>query len=151
VDGLQAGLRVTEEVRRQMVAHCLAEYPLEGCGLLAAAPGSNHAAACYPTRNAAESARVYTIDPRDHLRADRDADGRGLEITGVFHSHTHTEAYPSPTDLAQAPVPGWHYVLVSLAGAEAMVRSFRIGDGKIEEEPLVVETLEAKPERTEPR
>ena len=52
--------------------------------------------------------------PPDHLRADRDAEGRGLEIIGVMHSHTHTEAYPSPTDVAQAPDPAWHYVIVSL-------------------------------------
>jgi [CysO sulfur-carrier protein]-S-L-cysteine hydrolase len=133
------GLRLTEGVRDEMVEHCLAEYPLEGCGLLATEPGSDLAVACYPTRNSAASARVYTIDPMDHLKADREADGRGLEIAAVFHSHTHTEAYPSPTDLAQAPVPEWHYVLVSLAGREPVVRSFRIADGKIAEEPLVVE------------
>ena len=69
----------------------------------------------YPCRNAAESSRVYTVDPRDHLRADRDAEERGLEIIGVMHSHTHTEAYPSPTDVAQAPDPAWHYVIVSLS------------------------------------
>ena len=68
----------------------------------------------YPTANAAASSRVYTVDPRDHLRADRDAEDDGLEIIGVMHSHTHTEAYPSPTDVAQAPDPSWHYVIVSL-------------------------------------
>ena len=67
----------------------------------------------------AASARVYTVDPKDHLRADRDAEARGLEIIGVFHSHTHTDAYPSPTDVAQAPDPGWHYVLVSLRDTPA--------------------------------
>ena len=62
---------------------------------------------------------MYTIDPKDHLRAERDAEDRGLEIIGVVHSHTHTEAYPSPTDVAQAPDPGWHYVIVSLKREDA--------------------------------
>ena len=62
---------------------------------------------------------MYTIDPKDHLRADRDAEGRGLEINGVMHSHTHTDAYPSPTDVAQAPDPAWHYVIVSLRARRA--------------------------------
>ena len=72
----------------------------------------------YRCRNAAESARVYTIDPHDHLRAERDAEANGWEIIGVVHSHTHTEAVPSPTDVAQAPDPGWHYAIVSLRDDE---------------------------------
>ena len=60
----------------------------------------------------------------------------GADIMGVFHSHTHTDAYPSPTDVAQASDPGWHYVLVSLRDTEPMVRSYRIVDGIIEEEPV---------------
>ena len=48
---------------------------------------------------------------------------------GVFHSHTHTDAYPSPTDVAQALDPGWHYVLVSLRDTHPVVRSYRIVDG----------------------
>ena len=63
--------------------------------------------------------RVYTIDPKDHLLAERDADDRDLEIIGVVHSHTHTEPYPSPTDVAQAPDPSWHYVIVGFEARRA--------------------------------
>lgn len=55
-----------------------------------------------------------------------------------MHSHTHTEAYPSPTDVAQAPDPTWHYVIVSLRAEAPTLRSFRIVDGAIEEEPVAV-------------
>ena len=58
----------------------------------------------------------------------------------MFHSHTHTEAYPSPTDVAQAPDPTWHYVICSLKRAEPVLRSFRIVDGKISEEPVVLQS-----------
>jgi [CysO sulfur-carrier protein]-S-L-cysteine hydrolase len=92
----------------------------------------------YPCRNAAASSKVYEVDPRDHLRADRDAEGRGLEILGVVHSHTHTEAYPSPTDVRQAPDPAWHYVLVSLKRDEASLRSYRIVDGEVAEEEVAL-------------
>jgi len=92
----------------------------------------------YPCANVAASSRVYTVDPRDHLRAERDAEGRGLEILGVMHSHTHTEAYPSPTDVAQAPDPAWHYVIVSLRAEAPVVRSYRIVDGAVAEEPIAL-------------
>ena len=124
-----------------MVGHCLDRLPEEACGLLAGPPGQSTAQICYPVRNADESARTYTIDPLGHLRADRDADERGLEVIGVFHSHTHTDAYPSATDVDKAPDPGWHYVVVSLRHAHAVVRSFRIEDGNVTEEPVVVEAL----------
>src|SRR3546814_9183803 len=97
-----------------MVGHPYDVLPDEAWGLLAGPPGTDRCPAFYPCRNAAESSRVYTIDPKDHLRADRHAEDLGLEINGVMHSHTHTDAYPSPTDVAQAPVPTWHYVIVSL-------------------------------------
>jgi proteasome lid subunit RPN8/RPN11 len=57
-----------------------------------------------------------------------------------MHSHTHTEAYPSPTDVAQAPDPGWHYVIVSLKRESAVLRSYRLVDGAIDEEPVALST-----------
>ncbi len=139
-------LRLARDVYLKMVAHCLDGLPLEACGLLAGPPAAasptdagQAATMCYPAANAAASARVYTVEPRDFLRADRDAERQGLEIVAVFHSHTHTDAYPSPTDIAQAPDPDWHYVLVSLRDVAPVVRSYRIVDGKITEEPVVLE------------
>ena len=92
--------------------------------------------------SAAESARLYEVHPLDHLHADREAEARGLQIAGVYHSHTHTDAYPSPTDVAQAPDPEWHYVVVSLREDEPMVRSYRIVDGEVSEEPIVADGLD---------
>jgi proteasome lid subunit RPN8/RPN11 len=112
------------------------EYPLEMCGLIAGIPGQDHAARFYPCRNTAASAKVYTIDPADHYRAELDADDRDWEIIGVVHSHTHSEPYPSATDVAQAPDPGWHYVIVSLKREAPELRSYRIVDGQITEEPV---------------
>ena len=132
-------LRLSDSTYLAIVGHSLDGLPDEACGLLAGPSGTDKCTAFYPCRNAAESSKVYTIDPKDHLRADRDAEAHGLEIVGVMHSHTHTEAYPSPTDVAQAPDPGWHYVLVSLRAETPTVRSYRIVDGNITEEQVVVE------------
>ncbi len=122
----------------EMVAHMLGALPEEGCGLLAGDPGTGQVLSWYPARNLARSARLYEIDPLDHLRADRDAEARGWQILGVAHSHTHTDAYPSQTDIDQAPDPAWHYVLVSLRHPDPAVRSFFIRDGSVEEEEVSV-------------
>jgi proteasome lid subunit RPN8/RPN11 len=131
-------LHLTEAVYHQMVAHCLTGLPEEACGLLGGDPEAAAVVTCYPTRNVAASAKLYTVDPKEHLRADRDAESGGHSIIGVFHSHTHTEAYPSPTDVTQAPDPTWHYVLVSLRDIRPVVRSYRIEGEVITEEPVTV-------------
>lgn len=128
-------LRLPVSLSDQMVAHCLTGLPDEACGLLAG-DGSGTVTRCYPTRNAAASAKVYSVDSRDLLGADRDAEAHGVALVGVFHSHTHTDAYPSPTDVTQAPDPGWHYVIVSLRDTHPVVRSFRIVEETVTEEPI---------------
>jgi [CysO sulfur-carrier protein]-S-L-cysteine hydrolase len=115
------------------------EYPLEMCGLIAGPAGSDRALQFYPCRNLAESARVYTIDPSDHYRAELDADEHDWEILGVVHSHTHSEPYPSATDVAQAPDPGWHYLIVSLKRDAPELRSYRIVEAAISEEPIALQ------------
>lgn len=140
---VRAMLRLAPEAHRLLVAHCLDGLPEEACGLLAgpdvgAGAPDVTATRCLPTGNEAASTRVYTIPSRDLLRADRAADDEGLVLLGAFHSHTHTEAFPSPTDVRQAPDPTWRYVIVSLARPVPVVRSFRIVEGTVTEEPVVV-------------
>ena len=129
-------LRLTSEVYGQMLGHAYDGLPLEACGMLGGGP--ERGLCFYPTENVAASSKIYEVDGKALLRAGRDAEDRGLDIIGVMHSHTHTEAYPSPTDVAQAPDSTWHYIIVSLRGEAPTLRSYRIVDGKIAEEPVVV-------------
>jgi proteasome lid subunit RPN8/RPN11 len=125
-----------------IVGHCYDGLPDEACGLLAGpmngATPTGEIRAVYPCRNADQSARTYTVDSRDYLRAMRDAEDQGDEIVGVWHSHTHTDAYPSVTDVRQAVDPAWAYIIVSLKYGEAVLRAFRIRDGAIVEMPVEV-------------
>ena len=132
-------LQLRPSDRDAIVSHALDGRPNEVCGLFSGEPGDVVVVqSLYPCRNAAESPVVYELESRDLGKANCDALQRGLEIVSVAHSHTHTEAYASPTDVAKAGDPQWHYVLVSLQDPEPVVRSFRIVDGEITEEPLVV-------------
>jgi proteasome lid subunit RPN8/RPN11 len=131
-------LRLSAEQHRTIITHCLDGLPDEACGLLAGPLGDDgqptgEIGAVYPCRNADESARTYTVDGRDYLRADRDAQASGYEIVGVWHSHTHTDAYPSATDVKKAVDPGWIYAIASLKGGEPALRAYRITDGQTQE------------------
>lgn len=134
---LPSQIVLPNSVLEQIKQLALAETPLECCGFLVGELGSDVAREFHPCRNIAQSKIIYTVDPRDHLRIELDAESRGLAIIGVVHSHTHTEPYPSATDVAQAPDPGWHYVIIGLKDAEPKTRSYRIVDSQISESQIV--------------
>ena len=127
----------------QMVEHCLAGRPHEACGLLASKEGK--VVHVFRMTNASGSPVRYSLDPKEQFAAYRKIDESGWDLAGVFHSHTHTEAYPSPTDvrMASEDVP---YVIVSLAGEPASIRAFRIlkenwtdSEGEIQEIPVSID------------
>lgn len=131
-----ATIRIPETIRRVMVDHARDCYPEEACGLLAGRPDGVLTKA-YPLTNIAHSRVNYVIDPADHFETMRDARLRGWDLVGVFHSHTHSPAYPSPTDVALAPDPDWLYILVGMERMDTLaVRGFRIRGDQIAETAL---------------
>jgi len=131
-------LRIPQTVIDQIGEHVIAGYPHEACGLLVGKGSLGEVLEFHPTENVAKSARVYTINAKQHLLIERDAGDRGLEVMGVVHSHTHTEAYPSPTDVAQAPDPTWHYMIVTLRRGVPEPRNYRIVGETITETSLTI-------------
>ncbi|MBX5491121.1 MAG: M67 family metallopeptidase [Chloroflexi bacterium] len=119
----------------EMIAHCRAELPNEACGMVAGK--DNQATKVYPARNAEASPVRYLMEPRDQLQIMNDIDDHGWDLLGIFHSHTHTPAYPSPTDVSLAYYPHALYIIISLADPERpVVRAFHIVEGQITEEPI---------------
>ena len=95
------------------------------------------------TRNKAASPYRYEIHPEDLLRLTVATDDADEVFWAIVHSHTHTPAVPSPTDVGLAFYPESLYVLVSLsedeedaATGEPSVRAWRILDGEVTEVPL---------------
>ena len=117
--------------------------PNEACGLLAAtrtAEDGGVPSRFLPMKNEAASPYRYEIDPADLYRLTVATDDADEVFWGIVHSHTHTPAVPSPTDLALAFYPDALYVLVSLSEAEAdqasgapSLRAWRIVDGEAHE------------------
>ena len=130
-------LRLTASQYAVILGNVYDGLPNESCGLLVGPMQNGRPTGAIgearPCVNADASARTYTVAPKDMLRAMRAADERGEEIVGVWHSHTHTDAYPSPTDVRQAVDPSWWYVIVSLRDDAPVLRAYRIVDGVISE------------------
>lgn len=134
-------LRIARSAHLAMIRHAVAGLPNEACGLLGGKVGADHVEVFVPTANADASAKTYSIGPEGFLAADRTLGPLGLDVVGVVHSHTHTDPYPSPTDVEQADNPllvGWHYTIVSLRDREPMVRSWLLDDRTIVEVPVAI-------------
>ncbi|MBS3942104.1 MAG: Mov34/MPN/PAD-1 family protein, partial [Actinobacteria bacterium] len=57
----------------------------------------------------------------------------------IYHSHTHTQAYPSATDIRLAAYPDATYLIVTLQDRDHPdVRGFSIIDGVVTEKRVVV-------------
>ncbi len=119
-----------------LIKHAVEESPNECCGLLAGRNG--RVERIYRGTNVDHSPYTYLMDPKEQLAAFKDMDAAGLDLLGIYHSHTHTPAYPSKTDVAKAFYPDALYVIVSLAKHEAPeIRAFRLSNGRIEEESVI--------------
>ncbi|HWC80033.1 MAG TPA: M67 family metallopeptidase [Pseudonocardiaceae bacterium] len=125
-----------------MVAHARKDHPDEACGVIAGPEGSDRPERFISMLNAARSPTFYEFESGDLLRLYREMDANDEVPVVVYHSHTATEAYPSRTDVSYASEPAAHYVLVSTRDPdEHELRSYRIVDGEITEEPVrIVET-----------
>ena len=133
---------------QELIDHARAEYPNEMCGLvIGSAPvgDGGHALRFEATRNKAASPYRYEIDPDDLYRITVAADDADETIWGIVHSHTHTPAVPSPTDIGLAFYPDALYLLVSLSEDESdpasgapSVRAWRIVEAVVHEVELLI-------------
>ena len=119
-----------------LVEHAWSDFPYEVCGLLGARPDGTlrH----YPIDNADRSVTTYTMDAKQLLRAMREIEDEGWELA-IYHSHTHTKAEPSPTDIRLAAYPEATYLIVTLEDRDHPdIRAFRIRDSQVSERGVLL-------------
>jgi proteasome lid subunit RPN8/RPN11 len=118
----------------EILAHARRDHPDEACGVVAGKDGV--ATRVIAMDNAERSPTFYRFDAQEQLRVWRSMDDADEVPLVIYHSHTATEAHPSRTDISLASEPDAHYLLVSTRAEEDEVRSFRIVDGTVTEEPV---------------
>ena len=132
-------LVLSRELAEEMIEHCRRGRPNEACGILATSNGET--TKVFRMSNASASPMRYSLDPREQFAVYKELDERGWELGGVFHSHTRTAPYPSPTDvrLASEDVP---YVIVSLAQDPPEIKAYRIRKENWTDEDGLIEEVE---------
>jgi proteasome lid subunit RPN8/RPN11 len=122
---------------KEIVEQGLREFPNECCGVIASADGV--AVKVFPMTNVDASPVTYRLDGLEQLHVFDEIDDHGWNLWAIYHSHTHSEAHPSETDVRLAFYPDAKYLLVGLADRDQPVmRAFSIVDGVVTEQELTV-------------
>lgn len=128
-------VRLAQTHLDEMIRQALEDAPIECCGFLAAKDGV--VASINRARNKEASPYRFSIDPLETKRAEEAMDGRGEELAGFYHSHTGSEARPSPTDIRMMSTlfgpPYVHFVIGVGDRDNPVARVFYIEDGAASE------------------
>ena len=132
-------IRLSEKIYKSMISHADAGFPNEACGILAGNLKQGTTLEFFSMKNLDESSISYFMDPKEQLLVFKKMREKGLEMTGIFHSHVASEPYPSQKDVRLAFYPEVSYLIVSLSDRKnPVLRSFRIQEEKITEEEIII-------------
>jgi len=130
-------LLIPENFLRDIISHARDEFPNEACGILAGKGAAVQK--LYRMTNVERSPERFFMDGKEQLGVMKEMRQAGLDMAAIYHSHPHSHAYPSAHDVELAFYPEVSYVIVSLEKEGApYARSFRIVNGKIEEEDIEI-------------
>ncbi len=110
----------------------------EVCGLVSSHHG--RPSKVYPVDNvASRPGKLFQMDPKGLVDALRTMRERGEELFAIYHSHPHSPAVPSSTDLEQAEYPDALYLIISLNTKGVLeMRGYRLQDGEAREVALEI-------------
>ena len=134
-------LKIEQYHAEEMITHSKQENPNECCGILSGK--EQKAIKLNRITNIAKSPFRYVMDPKEFLDADLESEKAGLKFVAFYHSHTHSPAYPSETDVRMALQSGYlnvNYILISLENLDQpVIRAIKINEsGSVEEEELKI-------------
>ena len=130
-------IRIPHAIHDDLIDHARSGFPLEVCGILGGTDTT--VSAIYRMTNTDASNEHFMMEPREQFRVVKELRAKGISMLAIYHSHPESPARPSEEDIRLALTPGVSYVIVSLQDpAQPIIRSFRISDGVVTPEEVVV-------------
>jgi len=127
-------LTIDSKVIQAVIHQAENELPFEACGYLAG--DGDIVTTHFPMKNIDQARDHFNMDPAEQFQAVKAMRERGLKLCAVYHSHPETPARPSDEDLKLAYDPTISYVIISLAAADPVLKSFIIKNGEATHEPI---------------
>jgi proteasome lid subunit RPN8/RPN11 len=130
-------IRIPQSIHDDIIDHARSGFPLEVCGILGGA--GDTVSAIYRMTNTDASNEHFMMEPREQFSVVKELRSQGISMLAIYHSHPESPARPSEEDIRLALTPGVSYLIVSLQNAaQPVVRSFKITDGVVTPEDVVI-------------
>ena len=129
-------LSIPQPIIEAIISHARKDFPLEACGILGGTGGV--VSEQYAMANTDQSNEHYMMAPKEQFAVIKDLRNKGKQMLAIYHSHPETPARPSAEDIRLALTPDVSYLIVSLAGEAADVKSYRIEGGIVAPEPITM-------------
>ncbi|HYU63864.1 MAG TPA: M67 family metallopeptidase [Verrucomicrobiae bacterium] len=135
-------MKISRDAFEAIRSHGAEGYPQEICGIMVGPRNDRTVSGVKRARNIVveRSRDRYEIDPRDHIRIQREADAAGLDIVGYYHSHPDHPAQASRFDTERAWA-GYVYLIVAVHQGKPVDANAFVADrdgGPFQPEPLEV-------------
>lgn len=135
-------MRISRTLLTQIHAHLESGYPHEGCGVMLGKDKIVTEVVNADNQRTDSARNRYLIDPLAYLKIERDADKRGLQVLGIYHSHPDVAARPSQFDLDHA-WPNFSYLIVSVCKGKAVeTNSWLLREDRSQFDQETVEVLD---------
>ena len=133
-------ITIVQRVLDDVWAHARAEAPRECCGMLVGT--GDHILENVRATNLESGTTRFQIDPRDHIRALREARAKHLDVVGFYHSHPRSRAYPSETDIAESGYADALHLIAGVTEQGDDAKLYRIGRDLVTELQYAVADVE---------
>jgi proteasome lid subunit RPN8/RPN11 len=123
-------MKLSQQLLHRIHEHLESGYPNEACGVMLGNAGVITEIAGADNQRTDSARNRYLIDPLMYMKIEREADKRGLDVIGIYHSHPDVAARPSQFDLDHA-WPNFSYLIVSVVKGKAVEsNSWRLRDDR---------------------
>ena len=112
-------MKLSQQLLHQIHRHLESGYPNEACGVMLGKGGVITEIVSADNKRTDSARNRYLIDPLAYMKIERDADKRGMDVLGIYHSHPDVAARPSQFDLDHA-WPNFSHLIVSVVQGKAV-------------------------------
>ena len=121
---VSAVMTFSHQVQAELRAHAERAFPFECVGALLGI--GDEVRFTRAMENISTQPRAhFEVSAREYLALEREAEARGLEVRGYYHSHPHGPAEPSGEDAAHAQAGQWAVIITVVDGVASAPRANR--------------------------
>jgi proteasome lid subunit RPN8/RPN11 len=130
-------VRIPRSVYKNIIEHCLNEYPRQACGMLAA--DGDLLLEHIPMKNAGAWPYGFQFVPYEQMQEMKKLSKENLKIGAFYHVHLTSRAYPTSKDVVRHYYKDVLCMIVSLVDEKKVeLRSFNLSNARISEEPMEI-------------